>query len=180
MGEMAARVTRAGGCGVGDIRRLRAVDAGCQAAGGRRRRRCYRKDCGSYGGGFAGARESRRCGDSGAAFSNCARVAHRTDRAPSNPPQSALPVGIDLQLPKGISAAEEWIVPEAQKQLGPNGQTKGYVGDVAFKRRLLIDQHASPGPLMLRCTVGCQVCNEALCTRPAPVELKATVDVDEE
>jgi DsbC/DsbD-like thiol-disulfide interchange protein len=88
-----------------------------------------------------------------------------------------LPTTLDLNLPPGLFADGDWDLPEPDIFDGPTGRGQGYEGDVTFRRRLRIDPSQSPGVLTLPLTVSYQACDASVCTRPAPAELRPTLDV---
>jgi DsbC/DsbD-like thiol-disulfide interchange protein len=88
-----------------------------------------------------------------------------------------LPTTLNLDLPAGATTDGDWELPEPDIYDGPTGRGRGYDGDVTFRRRITIDQSQSPGVLTLPLTVGYQACNDSLCVRPAPAELRPTLDI---
>jgi DsbC/DsbD-like thiol-disulfide interchange protein len=88
-----------------------------------------------------------------------------------------LPTTLDLELPPGVSTDGDWALPEPDIYDGPTGRGQGYEGDVTFRRRLRIDPSQSPGVLTLPLTVSYQACDESVCVRPGPAELRPTLEL---
>ena len=88
-----------------------------------------------------------------------------------------LPTKLKLDLPAGVSKEGGWELPETDTYDGPTGRSQGYSGDVTFRQRLKVDEAQPPGTLTLPITVSYQACSDSICTRPAPVELRPTLQV---
>lgn len=84
---------------------------------------------------------------------------------------------LDLQLPPGLVAEGDWLVPPPQRCAGPSGTTLGYQGDVLLQRRLRIAPEQPPGVLTSSCTLTYQACNDQQCVRPEPTIVKSTLEV---
>lgn len=84
---------------------------------------------------------------------------------------------LDLQLPPGLVAEGDWLVPPPQRCAGPSGTTLGYQGDVLLQRRLRIAPAQPPGLLTPSCTVTYQACNDQQCERPEPIMVQPTLEV---
>jgi DsbC/DsbD-like thiol-disulfide interchange protein len=84
---------------------------------------------------------------------------------------------LDLQLPPGLAAEGDWLVPPPQRCAGPSGTTLGYQGDLLLQRRLRIAPGQPPGLLTPSCTVTYQACNDQQCERPEPTIVQSTLEV---
>ena len=84
---------------------------------------------------------------------------------------------LDLQLPPGLVAEGDWLVPPPQRCAGPSGTTLGYQGDVLLQRRLQIVPTQPPGTLTISCTLTYQACNDQQCERPEPITIQPTLEV---
>lgn len=76
------------------------------------------------------------------------------------------PTEIDVQLPKGVTFAGEWIVPEANYA----GTAMGYVGEVRFRRKCKIGADVDTSGLTFHATASFQACDPERCLPPAEVE----------
>lgn len=84
---------------------------------------------------------------------------------------------LELELPTGISVANEWEAPPAARSLAPDGHA-AYAASITFSRALVIASDMPAGKYAIACRVSYQVCNEQICLQPAAVELKVDVDVE--
>jgi DsbC/DsbD-like thiol-disulfide interchange protein len=91
-----------------------------------------------------------------------------------------LPTTLELDLPLGLSPEGDWELPEPEVYDGPTGRAQGYDGDVTFRRLLRIAQGQSLGIITLPLTVTYQACDDSICIRPAPTELRPTLDLTEQ
>ncbi len=89
----------------------------------------------------------------------------------------AEPTRLDMKLPAGVSPDGDWVLPQPDTCVDAMGRRRVYTDDVTFRRRLKIDHRQSMGTLVLQCTVSYQACNDTVCTRPVPLELRPTLDV---
>jgi hypothetical protein len=89
----------------------------------------------------------------------------------------AEPTRLDLRLPPGVSLDGDWVLPQPENCVDAMGRRRAYTDDVTFRRRIKIDDRQLPGILAVPCTVSYQACNDTLCTRPTPLEVRPTFDV---
>ena len=89
----------------------------------------------------------------------------------------AEPTRLDLNLPAGVSPDGDWVLPQPDNCVDAMGRRRAYTDDVTFRRRLKIDARQLSGILAVPCTVSFQACNDTICTRPTPLEVRSTLNV---
>ncbi|HTU26337.1 MAG TPA: protein-disulfide reductase DsbD domain-containing protein, partial [Pirellulales bacterium] len=86
---------------------------------------------------------------------------------------------LKLELPAGVAAEGEWVLPRPSMLDGPTGRGPGYNGDVTFLRQLRIAKGQPLGELPIAIRVSYQACDDTICTRPEPITLRVAVEVIE-
>ena len=88
----------------------------------------------------------------------------------------SVPTSLELILPAGLEAVDQWIYPEAKEYTTELGKSYAYEGRVSFYHRLVVTDGAS-GTTPIRCNLKYQSCTDAICHRPMDGELVATLNV---
>lgn len=76
-----------------------------------------------------------------------------------------IPTRVELELPEGFTAIEDWDAPAPVRSLHPGGQSV-FTGDVEFVRTIQVSDEIEPGDRQLICSVSYQACNSRQCLRP--------------
>tara|TARA_R110002073_G_scaffold75697_15_gene184672 strand:+ start:502 stop:1143 length:642 start_codon:yes stop_codon:yes gene_type:complete len=76
-----------------------------------------------------------------------------------------IPTQIELELPVGFTAVEDWDAPAPVRSLNPGGQSV-FTGEVEFVQTIQVSNEIEPGDHQLICSVSYQACNSRRCLRP--------------
>jgi hypothetical protein len=87
-----------------------------------------------------------------------------------------IPTKLELKLPPGFSALEDWRSPEPMRSFNP-GAGSVYLGETSFLRKIHIATDVEPGDYLLVCSVSYQVCNSRQCLRPIKALLSVKMSV---
>lgn len=83
---------------------------------------------------------------------------------------------LELVLPPGVTAANEWTEPTTARSMAPDGHAV-HAGRVSFHRALAIAATATAGPATIVCKVAFQACNDRTCLKPQTIELSAPLSI---
>ncbi len=87
-----------------------------------------------------------------------------------------IPTRLELELPMGFTAVEEWRASAPVRSYNPGGGAV-YVGEAHFKRRIHVAADAKPGDYLIACAVSYQACNSRQCLRPTESQLSIAVSI---
>jgi DsbC/DsbD-like thiol-disulfide interchange protein len=87
------------------------------------------------------------------------------------------PTKLELELPADVTAEGAWSAPEAHPYASLEPSLV-YEGDMMFQHTLKIAEGATPGPREVKCRLGYQTCNDAMCNPPTAMELSAAFQVE--
>lgn len=93
-----------------------------------------------------------------------------------NAPPPAVSTLIELDLPAGLEAVEDWSDPMSVRSGLPDGHLV-YAGKATFTRRVRIGNGVTPGQYAVSCLYRYQACNERQCLRPVESRLSASLTV---
>jgi hypothetical protein len=85
-----------------------------------------------------------------------------------------IPTSLRLDLPVSLLAEGEWSYPESIR--GSDGQMI-HEGSIEFRRKLRVNEDATPGTSQVTCTFDYQACDWHACRPPTREELKGKVEV---
>jgi len=88
----------------------------------------------------------------------------------------AVGTSIELRLPVGFEAVEDWDAPSAVRSESPGGHLV-HVGSARFVRRVRIADQLTPGLYSISCSFRYQACNERQCLRPVDAWLQASLTI---
>jgi hypothetical protein len=88
----------------------------------------------------------------------------------------AMPTWIELELPSGFEANEDWIAPTTVRSALPDGHMV-YAGKATFTKKIRIGNDIPPGQYALSCVFRYQACNARQCLRPVKNNLSATLTI---
>jgi hypothetical protein len=92
----------------------------------------------------------------------------------ASPPK--IPTLLELEVPPGFTALEEWRSPAPVRSFNPGGGSV-YLGETNFVRKIHIATDAKPGDYLLACSVSYQACNSRQCLRPMKTQLSVKLSL---
>ncbi|MFO0912062.1 MAG: hypothetical protein U0795_03835 [Pirellulales bacterium] len=87
-----------------------------------------------------------------------------------------VPTALQLQLPAGFTALQDWESPAPVRSLNPPGHAV-HTGESRFVRQIRVAEDAEPGEYLLACSVSYQACDSRQCLRPVESTLSVAVSV---
>ncbi len=93
-----------------------------------------------------------------------------------NAPPPAISTLIELELPNGFDAIEDWSEPASVRSELPDGHM-AYVGKTSFTRRVRMADSVVPGQYDLSCLFRYQACNPRQCLRPVESKLNVSLTI---
>ncbi len=95
-----------------------------------------------------------------------------------NAPPPAISTLIELDLPAGFEAIEDWIEPTSVRSALPDGHMV-YAGKATFTRKIRIRDGVAPGQYALTCLFRYQACNARQCLRPVESRLNVSLTIQD-
>jgi hypothetical protein len=91
-------------------------------------------------------------------------------------PPPAIATTLELKLPPGFRALDDWSSPQTVRSQWPDGHAV-YVGAATFTRRVVVEKGVTPGEYELSCATRYQACNDRYCLRPTQCRLAVNITV---
>ena len=95
-----------------------------------------------------------------------------------NAPPTAVSTMIELDLPAGFEAIEDWRDPTSIRSELPDGHMV-YAGKATFTRKVRIGNGVAPGQYELSCLFSYQACNSRQCLRPVESRLRVSLTIQD-
>ncbi len=95
-----------------------------------------------------------------------------------NAPPPAVSTLLELDLPAGFEAIEDWRDPTSVRSVSPDGHLV-YVGKATFTRKVRIGNDVTPGQNAVSCLFRYQACDARQCLRPVESRLRVSLTIQE-